>query len=57
MVPVPTLLDPAGLLSRAKRRDGSRPLITYYDLDAGGRTELSVAGDLALSSLVSCAGD
>ncbi len=36
-------LDPADLLSRAKRRDPARPLITYYDLDSGGRTELSVA--------------
>jgi uncharacterized protein (TIGR03089 family) len=39
---MPALLDPADLLARAKRRDPSRPLITYYDLDAGGRTELSV---------------
>jgi uncharacterized protein (TIGR03089 family) len=43
VVPVAALLDPADLLSRTKRRDPSRPLITYYDLDAGGRTELSVA--------------
>jgi uncharacterized protein (TIGR03089 family) len=43
VVPVAAPLDPADLLTRAKRRDGSRPLITYYDLDSGGRTELSVA--------------
>jgi uncharacterized protein (TIGR03089 family) len=28
-------------LVRRARRDGARPLITYYDLDTGARTELS----------------
>jgi len=40
---VSALLNPADLLSRAKHRDPTRPLVTYYDLDAGGRVELSVA--------------
>ena len=35
---VPTLAE---LLARRVRTDGSAPLITYYDLGSGERTELS----------------
>lgn len=31
----------AGLLQRRVRTDGASPLLTYYDLDSGERTELS----------------
>ncbi|HEY0237636.1 MAG TPA: TIGR03089 family protein, partial [Friedmanniella sp.] len=31
----------ADLLARRVRSDGSAPLVTYYDTDAGVRTELS----------------
>jgi uncharacterized protein (TIGR03089 family) len=31
------------LLAAALRRDSARPLVTFYDLDAGGRVELSAA--------------
>ena len=36
-------VSPAGLLSRELRRDGSRPLVTWYDDATGERVELSVA--------------
>ena len=34
---------PAELLARALRSNAARPFVTYYDLGAGGRVELSVA--------------
>lgn len=34
---------PTALLARALRRDPARPFLTYYDLENGGRVELSVA--------------
>ena len=36
-------MTPPDLLARELRRDGSRPLITWYDAATGGRIELSVA--------------
>lgn len=36
-------MSPADLLARALRRDPGRPFVTYYDLEHGGRVELSVA--------------
>jgi uncharacterized protein (TIGR03089 family) len=36
-------VSPADLLGRALRRDPGRPFVTYYDLEVGGRVELSVA--------------
>lgn len=39
----PCLASPAELLARAQRHDASRPFVTYYDLGAGARVELSVA--------------
>lgn len=40
---MPSSPSPADLLARAVRRDPGRPFVTYYDLDAGARVELSVA--------------
>ena len=40
---MPSSVSPADLLVRALRRDPARPFVTYYDLEAGGRVELSVA--------------
>lgn len=34
---------PSTLLARALRSDPARPFVTYYDLETGGRVELSVA--------------
>jgi acyl-CoA synthetase (AMP-forming)/AMP-acid ligase II len=36
-------VTPADLLARELRRDGARPLLTWYDDATGGRVELSVA--------------
>lgn len=36
-------LAPATLLARLLRADAARPFLTYYDLDRGGRVELSLA--------------
>jgi len=36
---VPDLIS--NLLAQRVRRNGAEPLITYYDLDSGERTELS----------------
>jgi len=36
-------VTPADLLDRELRRDGARPLLTWYDDATGGRVELSVA--------------
>jgi uncharacterized protein (TIGR03089 family) len=38
---VPRDLNLAGLLAARRRARGSEPLLTYYDLDTGERTELS----------------
>jgi hypothetical protein len=37
------MLEPAGLLAAAARRDSARPLVTWYDDATGERVELSVA--------------
>jgi uncharacterized protein (TIGR03089 family) len=43
-MPVPDVgPHPSTLLAQSLRRDGARPFVTYYDLGAGGRVELSVA--------------
>lgn len=36
------MVTPDALLRRELRRDGSRPLVTWYDGDSGARVELSV---------------
>jgi len=40
---VPSHVSPTDLLAQALRHDAGRPFVTFYDLELGGRVELSVA--------------